>query len=632
MPLPTKTNVSRPLAWGYDALIEYGPNAADSLYLRLGVGPGRGMGFETVEPQQQGPNVAANPEDLRSESGQTFSRSQFSGGEGLDRAHRRDGTDRDWSRYWDSRGVDVTPGKPGEPEDLELLHSSSLLRAADVGGLNPETHMVRIGTALYGVISDPTQVDRTADPTASSPTWTVEDPHAGEGAANVRDLAVLGDEVYAAIGSNGIHKRSNAGTWSHWSDLGAIWCWGVKGRILAVNSAGTGLYEARSGSGSVLLHTLPAGTEWHDVVDAGGAILASAEDGYIYAFVEEEGELVLRGQTLIEGEQPTALGFAQGILFIGTAQQTTAGGYIGRLWRALFVGLRLRDAQVIRTWGDESETRNRAPHRIIATRESVITAVVEGGSETHAWRYHLETGGLSRDLVFGVSERVYALQVIDNRVFAILQNDGLWREDTTYVSSGYLIGPLADFFNAGKKAWVGARLSTGSVPTGTQVVLAYSTDPDAIEDPNHASWTDIVTATPSAPGDSSESAITGVESRFIAGKVTLTPDGSNAATPTVLAYAFRGLPLPTEDDFQIPVNISDRLELPFRKRLTVNGAGDAVYEKLQDIKGKAVTLTLLRPAEVLKGQLRSVSTPIQQLSQRGSPTVYCMLGLRGQRQ
>ena len=263
--------------------------------------------------------------------------------------------------------------------------------------------------------------------------------------------------------------------------------------------------------------------------------------------------------------------------------------------------------------------------------------MVEDGSETHLWRYHLATGGLVRDLIVGASGVSHGLVMFDDRMFATVLADAVWREATTFASTGYLIGPLADFFNAARKAWIGARLTTGvTIPAGTQVVLAYSTDPAALETSAHASWTDVITATgtPSVPGDSKEKAITNVDARYITGKLTLTPNGGATLTPNVFAFAFRGLPQPTEHDYAIPINISDRLELPHRKPLRAGRAkpGLAVYDKLQDIMGEITTVTLLRSNEVVKGQLRTLSAPINEIPERGSPTVYALLTTRGQRQ
>lgn len=622
MALPTKANVTRPIAHGYDALLEYGPNDADSLYLRLATSPSRELRLVTVDPDSVSrvPDLSSSPEDMRPETGTTYSRSDFTGGEGLDRAHDRASTERDWSRFWDSRNVDITPAKGGAVSEIKLLHETASLRAADADNLRGS--LLRLGSSVYGIISAQNRVDRSDDPTASTPTWSVEDPG---GTGDVADIAALGNLVYAA--QNTIRQRATNGTWSSWSDLDADRIWSVKGRIVA--AVGTALYEARASSGSLLLHTLASGETWNDVADAGPAVLAAASDGYLYSFAEEDGELVLRRQTLIEGEQPTALGVAHGLIFVGTGQPTTAGGKIGRLIRAAFVGLQLRDAQVIRTWGDGSSTADLAPKRIISDRESVWTAVPDG-SETHLWRYHLATAGLVRDLIVGADGQAEGLCVIDDRMFVSLRGEALYREATTYAATGYVIGPIADFFNAAPKTWVGARLTTGSVPTDTGVVLAYTTTPGSLETPS-SGWTNIITATPAAPGASIEEPITGVQARYLAGKVTLTPNGAKTATPTVLAFSFRALPIPTEEDFSIPVNISDRIEAPHRKPVKVKNLGKEVYEALIDLKGRNIVLTLLRTEEELTGQLRSIGTPIYGQPERGSVTVYTLITIRGTR-
>jgi hypothetical protein len=626
MTLPTKANVARPVAAGYGGLIDYGDTDAESLYLRLAVGPQREMQFKTVMPQP-GPNVGVRAEDMRGEFGQTFSRSDFTGGEGLDRAHRADGDASDAIRFWDSRNIDVTPGRAGQADEVKLLHAAANIRADDAG--NVRMPLVNIGTTLYMVCSSQVDVDRTANPTAATPTFTVEDPHDSEGDQNVLDLAVLGDEVYAAITTNGIHQRSSAGTWSHWSALAATRVWGVKGRIVA--STGAGLYVAAAAAGSVLLETLESGQTWTDVVDAGSAIIASASSGELFMFVDEEGELALRRRHPIEGEVPTALGFAQGLLFIGTSESTTAGGKIGRLWRAGLTGLNLRGGQVIRQWGDGTTTLDQSPQRIINTRDSVFTGVIDSATESHLWRYHLSTGGIVRDLILS-DGLVQGIAVVDDRLFATVLVEGLWREATTYASTGYLISPLADFFNAADKTWADARLNTGTLTTDTDAVLAYSVNPAAIESSAHASWTTIISADDVTFGDLGPTSILEAESRYIAGKLTLTPNGAATATPTVLGFSFRGLPQPTEEDFAIPVNVSDRLEIPGRKPQTVDGIGQAVVDQLHVLKGQNVTYTDLRSGVEVIGQLAELSQPINEPTKRGSTGVFVLMTIRGVRQ
>jgi hypothetical protein len=629
MPLPTKANVTRPEAWGYQLLIEYGDTNAESLYLPLAVGPRRELQLSSVAPKAEegGFSTEANPEDLQGETGRTFSRANFTGGEGLDRAHRRDGEERDWTRFWNSRNIDVSPSFGGTAEEIKLLHSTTALRVASASNLrNP---LVRIGTVLYGVINSATQVDRTANPIAGAPTWTQEAPG---GTGSIDDLTSLGDLLYAATST--IRQRASGGGWSSWSDLNADRIWGVKGRIVA--AVGVNLYEAVAGvvSNSTLLYTLPSGQTWTDVVDAGAAILAAATDGNIYAFVDEDGELALRRQTQIEGEIPISLGYAQGYVFFGTGEATTGGGQIGRLWRSELVGLRLTNSTVLRQWGTGGETRDRRPHRIVATRDSIWCGVIEDGSETHLWRYYLETTGIARDLIMADSGIVHGIAVFDDRMFATINDQDLYRENTTYATTGYLISPLADFFSAGRKAWNGARLTPGSLPTGSDVHLAYSTDPAALTNPAHASWTTIISMDETTPASaySAETAITEVESRYILARITMTPTAASAATPTVLAFAIRGLSLPTEEDFAIPINVSDQIERPNRKALKVPNSGEARYDGIRTLLGKTATITLLRPAKVIKGQLMGLSTPIQEIPERGSPMTYALLTIRGQRQ
>jgi hypothetical protein len=170
--------------------------------------------------------------------------------------------------------------------------------------------------------------------------------------------------------------------------------------------------------------------------------------------------------------------------------------------------------------------------------------------------------------------------------------------------------------------------------TDTDVVLAYSILPAAITNSADSSWTDIISADHVTFGDLGETPITEARSRYIAAKLTLTPNGAATSTPTVLAFAFRGQPPVTEDDFQLPVNISNRLETPGQKPKTSNQKpGQLVYDKLKEIQGRNITLTLLGGwGETVIGQLVQVSAPIQGNPRVGEPHSYCLVTVRGQRQ
>ena len=79
----------------------------------------------------------------------------------------------------------------------------------------------------------------------------------------------------------------------------------------------------------------------------------------------------------------------------------------------------------------------------------------------------------------------------------------------------------------------------------------------------------------------------------------------------------------------IPVNVSDQVERPFRKRLKVNGQGELVYQALRNKEGKNVQLEIFRPDTLLRGIIENVSSPIEEISARGSVTTYCLVRFRG---
>ena len=61
-------------------------------------------------------------------------------------------------------------------------------------------------------------------------------------------------------------------------------------------------------------------------------------------------------------------------------------------------------------------------------------------------------------------------------------------------------------------------------------------------------------------------------------------------TPTVQSIQIRALARPELVVVQIPVNLSDRVERPMRKPITVKNLGETIYQTLKDKEGDAVTL------------------------------------------
>lgn len=96
MPVPTGSKVPRPLAWGYEASINDG---VTDLLLRMATAPGREFSITTAPLAAQQINTAQVPEEFRAEFGQSYGRSDFSGGQGLDQAHQRNTGPNDFRRF-----------------------------------------------------------------------------------------------------------------------------------------------------------------------------------------------------------------------------------------------------------------------------------------------------------------------------------------------------------------------------------------------------------------------------------------------------------------------------------------------------------------------------------------------------
>ena len=611
--LPSPSNTSAPESQGFEANL-------DDLFLRFAVGPGRQLNINTAPLQAQAIQTSETPEDFQQEFGQIYSRTDFSGGSGLDKAHRRNASETDFQRFWDSKGIDVFNGKQvGQEYKVSLLHDTEELSSST----NTNLYMQEMGGSIF--FADAAILKRIDTPLDASPTVTSETaPSAGN---NITGMAVLGTRLYLV--ANGIiYVRTAASTYSvHNNHKTFSKIWSMKGRIVASDTSGD-LYQVTDSSNPTTMKTLPTGTEWTDLTDGGAVVLAAASDGYIYSFADESSSLTLKGQTFIEGEIPNAIDAAQGLIFYGT-YQNTASGKIGRLYRAEITNANnlyvLVNAQLIKQWGDGTTTLNQAPYKIISTRDSIYTGIVDSASKTNLWRYYLPTAGIARDVEFAESGIVEAMAVFSDRLFATVSGGGLYRESTNYVSTGYIITSLGDFFTSEKKQWVGAKLNTNVVTSGS-VKLFTSTIAADINNADAATWSEQVSIFSGTGGD--EEVMTLVDGRWITGKLEINTDDVTQS-PELLSFAIRGFQLVNDLVVDMPINISDQIERPFRKALLVQGQGDLVYQALRNKEGKNVQLEIFRPDTLLRGIIENVSSPIEEISPRGSVTSYCLVRFRG---
>ena len=613
--LPSSANTSNPKALGYEANI-------DDLYLRFAVGPGRQMNINTAPLQAQAIATSETPEDFQQEFGQTYSRNDFSGGSGLDKAHQRQAGETAYSRFWDSSGVDVFSNKePGKEYKLTLLNSTEEVTSSTETNL----YMEELDGTIF--FSDGAVLKKITTPLTGS-TTTDGTPSAGN---DITGMAIMGNQLF--IVANGVvYQRTGAGTYgSYNSDNTYSRLWSAKGRLIASDTSGV-LYEIEPSSGTAgadnTIHSLRNGRNWTDVCDAGAVVLATADDGYIYSLADESSNLTLKGQTFVEGEIPNAIDAAQGLIFYGTYENTVSGK-IGRLYRAEITNANslyvLVNAQLLKQWGDGATTLDQAPYKIVSTRDSIYTGIIDSGSKTNFWRHYLPTGGIARDLEFGESGIVKGISVFSDTLFATVSGGGIYRETTSYVTSGYVISALADFFTSEKKQWVGAKVTNNNVTAGA-IKLYTSIVPADINNSSATTWIEQVNIGGGTGGD--EQIMENVTGRWLSAKIELSTDDTSQS-PEALAFAVRGFQLVEDLIVDIPVNISDQVERPNRKRLRVNGQGDLIYQALRNKEGKNVQLELYRPQTFLRGIIENVSAPVEEVSVRGSVTVYCLVRFRG---
>ena len=632
--LPSPSNTSQPEAQGFEANL-------DDLFLRFAVGPGRQMNINTAPLQAQAIQTSETPEDFQQEFGQIYSRTDFSGGEGLDKAHRRNGAERDFSRYWDSKGVDVFHGDEDTGYNAHLLYDveQKTLTLTDTNNYIAQT------TNGYLYITDDNDVYQSTD---NGDTWSVMSPTGIT--YKIHGITSFGDDLFLVSGDGGTNKElffydQSADTWTNQS-LGASFTgyftgiWFSKGTLFVSGKSDTAEYLWESSpftqnfSGdfqttNALTQTEPT-HEFTDVIDAGAVVLAGNTDGNIYSLKLDGGSWSLKGQTKLSFEEIHSLAATEGLVFIGTkgSQSQTGRFYSAEVTVAdnLYV---LANRQLIKQWDNGIDL---TPHSMFVTRDSVYMGIHESATTTYLWRYFLPTAGIARDigvthasnttsLVKGITQ---AGTTVPKFVF-VSSGQGVYKELDTYVSTGYIVTALADFYTSEKKQWVGAKLNTNGVSAGT-VELATSTIPTDIDNIDSPTWQNQITIASGVGGD--EQVLELVDGRWITAKLTITTSDTSQS-PELLSFAIRGFQLVNDLVVDMPINISDQIERPFRKALRINGQGELIYQALRNKEGKNVQLEIFRPDTLLRGIIENVSSPIEEISPRGSVTQYCIVRFRG---
>jgi len=615
--LTTQAEISNPQRKGYDFRID------NQLY-RAAISGDRQMTIQSSDVNEQGVNVKQNPEDFTSNLGRIFSRNNFSGGSNLDTAHRANGTAQDVTRFWDSECVDVFTSDLGKGYNVQLLHTTESKQALS----SAVSHMAVVGTRVY--VSDDETLYKSDDGGHNWSTVT-EGLTAGY---QIKGLAAHGDLLYitANNGSAGeIETLTSGGTSTQKMSAAAYdKIFSVKGQFLVTIGNAIHAYDGNTTVGSAII-TLPSGQTFTDVADVGAVVLATATDGRIYSIKDIAGTFTAKGQTEISGEQPTCIVESQGIIFYGTKDvQITGNKVIGRLYRAaltvaddLYV---LSGNQLIKEW--DADNIDNSPSALFTTRDSVYTGIKESGSTSYLWRYYLPTGGIARYYKAGVGATIQNIKLVDEKFLFTVTSSGVFKQSSNFEEEGYLIAPPADFFTAENKQYVEATAEVEELSSGESVELHLSNKYEAINDSNDDSW-DLEADIRSGTGE--ENVQLSRVGRYIAVKVVL-KSTTSSSSPKFKAFQVRALARPELVVVQIPVNISDRVERPYRKPVKVKNLGETIYQSLKEKEGMPVTLEVYDPAELIRGVVENITYPIISNPNIGSVTQYAILTVRGTRQ
>ncbi len=639
--------VTRPRAQGYGAQI------GDD-WFRLAVSPDLPLRVYTrdslAERQDQSGNVDENVLDL----GYAFSRSNLTGGEGLDRWPREPGEtprDTDPIRFWDSENFDIRRPDAGDRYSLKLVK--------DVTNFyTPAANPTDMGTSRDNIyIINGSTVERFSD-------WadtTAEDTDVI--GVTLTQLAVGQDNSVAVLDNTGDvwFKGSQTDTYLKVYDqptdgLPAVAVWWVKDRImLATNDAASAVQGALVEVAPVMGGTPAAPTvtpvfntvdtfegECYSVIDAGHAIVACFSDGSVRSYVPEAANpgdipvLTIRANRRVPaGEVAYALGENLGVLLVFTVEEIPSSSKtIARVYTAIVRDVRfdfvVGGFQLLRTWENSIEAAPSYTKHIVSTRDQMFFWIGEATTTYNLWRIDVSTSGIFRHASHQRTT-VVGTVIFDDRLAFCDGADVVIEHLTDYIVDGYLITPTINFGLNTAINWVSFVIeATNLDPTGIEVSLYRSDNPAALLDKTHFSWVIVTTLT--TQGQSGlEQAVINATSNSLALQVRATRSLTKTDTPSLERFAVRGLPRHRDWIAEVPINVSDMIEAPGRMPLHVPDHGDTIHTKLLNLQGKSTTLLIPDPPTTIRGIVDNIAEPVTYTTARGSQGRMAMMMFRGNR-
>jgi hypothetical protein len=472
--------------------------------------------------------------------GDRFSQGDFSHGAGQERFHE---PNRDERKFYSSEGYDISvPGR------LTHLHATAeAFNSTTVG------RSIEIVQGLPFIIDNVAATQHVRRGDGNFPgAWTPEDPFAGEGVVNIEGLASSGDELYAALGIRGIHKRSQAGTWAHHVDAGATGidrvAW-AKDRLFG--SDGRNIYEiTASGPLPEPLETLALGWKFVDIFEMGAYVYACAVDEdtgmsriHHYGLRQDGAALEKKGSTSLPIGQLAYVG--KGYLnfgYIGGGVRNSSNGLDPVVYQAF------QDAQgflsLVKLVEEEGAgSADLSVRGIEPIGEGIVFSWSLGsgaptGARTGLAIHHLDRDSLAHYLKGPAgAARVEAVRFYKGRLLFVVNGDGLFYEDVgTFVTTAELVSSIADWHHAGHKVWDLFEVGHSALAASEIVELLYST-----KHPDESAFTSaLVSDTDGAEGKSVQ--LTNVKARQLAVKVKST--GVAAGGLEVYRFSIRANPTP----------------------------------------------------------------------------------------
>jgi len=584
--------------------------------------------------------------------GYAFSRSNLTGGEGLDWYPRQTGEIRselDQIRFWDSADLEISRPDAGRPYTVQLVPATATFLTPataplDMGASRDRAYLISGTNVLRYNNFD----DTTAEDTDNIGTTLIQVAVGADNSVAVLDNT--GDIWFKGTQTENYLRVYNSAADSVMLNALAIWL--VKGRIIAYCN------DSTTASDGVMLEIAPvitgtpatptAGTHTYtvidtfncvmnDCVDAGHAIIAAFSDGSLRSYVPESDNagvaplLSVRARVTMPGrERPYSLGWNLGKLLVLTLDTDQDHA---RLYTAEVLDVRfdyvVGGLQLVRTWENSGETAPAYTKNMVATRDEVLFWIAEDIAENNLWRYDLVTQGLFRDRK---DERSAALgSVIFDDVLAFIQGANLVTTVATFKTSGYLITPNITFGLNTPINWTAFVIEAAELgPAGVEIAFYRSSDPESILDPNHGGWVLINTVSDLAQSGVEQTKIN-VTSNTQALMVKLNGPSNGLSTPVLTRFAMRGMPKHRDWIAEVPISISDMVYAPGRMPLRIPGWGDQVHNTLLAKEGASTVLTVLDPPITIRGIVDKIIEPTETVGTRGSQGRVLVVVFRGTR-